>query len=51
MAGTLVLCLANGALHHHIGLYLFVIFGAAPFPVPLGTRIIGFDPTEPTCLH
>ena len=32
MAGTLVLCLANGALHHHIGLYLFVLFGAPAAP-------------------
>lgn len=27
VAVTLIICLANGALHHHIGLYLFVLFG------------------------
>lgn len=27
VAVTLVICLASGALHHHIGLYLFVLFG------------------------
>lgn len=48
MLGTLLWCIVSGGQHHHIGLYLFVLFGKTCKSLnTLAMRAVGFSLLEP----